>query len=746
MKKSKILTLISYSLVACTLLTGCGDKAMEVPELVEPIANNESYRPVYYGRIGDIDTGVGVVVPTDYCHFWTTSVDVDEIKVSVGQYVEAGEVVAVADIDGATEKIDSLNAELAIKEYTWGIREDIYEYDLSELTYKHMGYTEKQDTANAEAVATEIAILKENHSYDKLMYEYEVNNINESIAEQQKLQNDGTLVAKKSGYVTYVKDLADSDTVPYGENVVIISDYEDCYIELIETPVDAREIKIYPNHYTILSGEKINLTYDDYLPEEMMVAQNKGLYPNHRMKLEDESKMPEVGTSITVYFQMNIKEDVLVVGNDSIYQDDQGYFVNVKTETGIEARYVELGEKDNYYTEIVSGLEEGELVAYSSEAVMLDEYNELNVEFTEYASIRDIESYKVLDTSSKKYYCNYEGTISSVAVADGDEVEKGDLICTIETNEGSAMLTEMRNSIESFKSSHTSLMESYDASIKQLEIDMAAAYEAANTPAIPEVATGTDAELEVAEPEPYLYEQLSCQLEKLKLNKQLEEYNYTYQLGLMEANYNDVSAGNDGNGSINIYAMQSGEISSLNARVGKNISTGTRLYNVKTPADKVVQIRSENALKINQEVVLYNSEDDKKYTGRIIGVGGGTDSFYFTTIDEKIYITNNGASSTIFTYYVQMDDATYYDEPQGYKAHSLANKLENVVVLYQGQIFTEKMIETTSYYVWKVKDGELYKEYVQVIPAGNTGGICVISGVSEGDILAVEKTDDGAKE
>ena len=49
------------------------------------------------------------------------------------------------------------------------------------------------------------------------------------------------------------------------------------------------------------------------------------------------------------------------------------------------------------------------------------------------------------------------------------------------------------------------------------------------------------------------------------------------------------------------------------------------------------------------------------------------------------------------------------------------------------------MIETTVYYVWKIRDGELYKEYVQVIPAGNTGGLCVISGISEGDIIAVEK-------
>lgn len=736
MKKRKIAKLITYTLVACTLLSGCKGKHLEAPELVEPVTTNESYRPVTYGRIGNVNTGVGVVVPTDYCHFFTSSVQLSEIKVSVGEYVEEGQVLALVDTEEAKNNIEALNAELSLKDYVWSIKEDIYEYDLSELTYKHMGYTEKNDTVGAEQIATEIAILKENHSFDELMHQYEVDNINKRIEEEQKVLNDGTLVAKKSGYVTYVKNLSDSDMVPYGENVVIISDYEDCYIKVVKTPVEPRDMGIYSYYYTVLSGEKVDLVYKEYLPEEMIVAQNKGLYPSYRMMLADETKMPEPGTGITIYFHTNFKDNVLIVGNDSIFQDEKGTFVNVKTDEGVETRYIEIGEKDNFYTEVVSGLSEGELVAYSSEAIELEEYEELAVEYTEYMSTYEMESSKVLDTTSKKYYSEYEGTISSVAVADGDTVESGDLICTIETNEGSAMLAEMRNNIDSFKASHTGAMASYDEQIKQLEAEMALAYESANAPVETPTATDSDA-TEVEEVEPYLYEQLSCQLEKLKLNKQIEEYNYTYQLGIMEENYNEVSANNDGNGYISIYATQSGEISALNLRVGKNISVNDRIYNVKTPSEKVVQITSEEPLMINQKVAFYNG--DKNYTGTIIGLGSGSEDFYFTNIDNKIYITNNGQPSLMHTYYVKVDDEAYYDVSKDCSAYALTNNIENAVVLYKGQIFAEEMIETTVYYVWKIRDGELYKEYVQVIPAGNTGGLCVISGISEGDIIAVEK-------
>ena len=298
------------------------------------------------------------------------------------------------------------------------------------------------------------------------------------------------------------------------------------------------------------------------------------------------------------------------------------------------------------------------------------------------------------------------------------------------------MLAEMRNNMDSFKASHTGAMASYDEQIKQLEAEMALAYEAANAPVETPTATDSDA-TEVEEAEPYLYEQLSCQLEKLKLNKQIEEYNYTYQLGIMEENYNEVSANNDGNGYISIYATQSGEISALNLRVGKNISVNDRIYNVKTPSEKVVQITSEEPLMINQNVAFYNG--DKNYTGTIIGLGSGSEDFYFTNIDNKIYITNNGQPSLMHTYYVKVNDEAYYDVSKDCSAYALTNNVENAVVLYKGQIFAEEMIETTVYYVWKIRDGELYKEYVQVIPAGNTGGLCVISGISEGDIIAVEK-------
>ncbi|MBE5943834.1 MAG: efflux RND transporter periplasmic adaptor subunit [Lachnospiraceae bacterium] len=735
MRKSKFASIISYGVVMALFLTGCGETPAKAPKLIEPVANNESYRPVTMGDIGNVNTGRGVVVPTEYCHFWDTSVIVDEVMVTYGEFVEAGQVIATVDTEMAENGIRSLRESIAVKESKWSIAEEIYQYDLSELTYKYQGYVEMGMVTEAEAIASQIAILKENHNYDTLMHEYEINSLNEEIGKYQKILDEGTLVAKHSGYVTYIKDLSDSDMVSYGENVIIISDYEDTYISLVETPVEAREIDIYTSYHTYVNGEKEELEFYDYLPEEMMIAQNKGLYPTLRMKFLDESKSPEIGNNIIIYFYTEYKENVLLVGNDSLYQDEQGTYVNVKSENGVEQRYIEVGQKDNYYTEVVSGLSEGELIAYSSEAVVPKEYDELTVELQDYKMIYFMESNRILDTTSKKYYSDYEGTISSVAVADGDMVEKGDLICVIETNEGSAMLAQMRNDITNFKETHKMAMTDVDSQIAALEAEIAMAYEKQNQP-VDELATDTDS-LKVQEP--YLYEQLQCQLEKAKLTKQMTECDYTYQLQIMEENYAEISANNDGAGGISIYAQQAGVITSANMREGKNVSYGDRLYNIKTPSEKYVQIRSEEIVKVNQKIVFSEPSTDKSYEGTVVAIGGDEGGFYFSEVDGRVVITNNGMPNTFYSYLVKLDDESYYEAEGDFKAYGNNGSFDSVVVLREGQVYSETMLETQRYYVWKVCDGELYKQYVQVVPTPGKKEVCVVTGLTGGDVIAVEK-------
>ena len=52
------------------LAGGCGKMTeSSIPELEEPVALNEAYRPVEYGTIGSIQVLMATAVPRDYCNF-----------------------------------------------------------------------------------------------------------------------------------------------------------------------------------------------------------------------------------------------------------------------------------------------------------------------------------------------------------------------------------------------------------------------------------------------------------------------------------------------------------------------------------------------------------------------------------------------------------------------------------------------------------------------------------------------------
>ncbi len=807
MKLKNIKAKISYMLCAMLLLTtGCGKEAMEAPELKKPVAVNESYRPVEMGNVGDIEIRDGVVVPTDYCHFYLTTVKVSEVKVEIGDYVEAGTVIVEADTEGATEQIAALSGQKSLNTKTWDINCKIYEQNKKELEYRLKGIQENNATEQEKIIQTELAVMEENHSYDELFYNHQQKALDVEITKQQEIAGDGTLVASHSGYVTYIKDLADSDTVNSCDNVVIISDYEDCYIELPGDEKGHKLEKIYPVFYTIQDGKRKMLKLYEYLPEELMTAQARSLTPPIRMKFEGVGDMPEVGSNVPVFLQKTETKDSLIVGNDSLYEDEQGDFVYVKNGEGKEIRYVELGASDTFYTEIISGLSEGEMVYYTSDSVLPESYEEYTVGYDDYLATEESDFYSIKETTRKKFYSEYEGQIENIAVTQGQEVSVGDLICTIRTNEGSASLTEMYNGIINFKAAHVATMEVINKSISEKEDEIEAAYiarkqaeeEAGNaddnsgdesenngtngshetnssgegemstptdaiapqaTPSdatssggnagadttlgtVPMDATPSDAEEEKVSP--YLYEELNCQLEVLKLNKQLEELNYTYQLGVMEQQYNKVSCNNDGNGAVNIYAKRSGKVTNLNLKLGKNIKVGDRLFNIEVPSSSLVELRSEDALKINQSIKFVHG--DSAYEGTVVGINGNDGSSYFTHIDNKVYISNNSGDQAA-RYFVKMDDEKFYGLDKDYVARYPKKSIKNSVVIPGNYVYREDRVKagegTVTYtFVWKIVDGQLVKHYVQCVgTAGYTEDVCIISGLKAGDTIAVEYTE-----
>lgn len=108
------------------LAGGCGKMTeSSIPELEEPVALNEAYRPVEYAAIGSVQVLMATAVPRDYCNYYSANVNISQIYVEPGDTVNPGDELAVCDVDEAKKQLQECKAALAHENETYEISAQI---------------------------------------------------------------------------------------------------------------------------------------------------------------------------------------------------------------------------------------------------------------------------------------------------------------------------------------------------------------------------------------------------------------------------------------------------------------------------------------------------------------------------------------------------------------------------------------------------------------------------------------------
>ena len=691
--------------------SGCGKGTTEtVPELKESIAANSAYRPVESGEIGKTEVLFGTVVPTDYCSFYHTNVNISEIAVEIGDYVEAGDVVAYADVDAAKETLEGLNDDLENENQNYAINRQMAQI------------REHQITADAEASdevkSNWMAAEKENQRYDQLLHEYRAGKLNASIQEQQEIIEQGTLRAEHSGYVTYTKNIEEISAAEAYENIVVVADPDTPYIELADTTIAQYKYADYEVKYLQLNGEHYDVEEISYSMDEVILARVDSRYPNVRLACPKEAELT-MGATYPVFFRKKKIEGVLIIGADSLYGDENESYVYVKNETGgREKRTVTTGASDDNYVEALSGLEEGELVYYSSDARVPVDYEEYTVELTDYNIDNKSMSYSLEDKRIFWYDSEYEGTIAEIAVDREDEVKEGDLLYVIDSGEGKAALTEAGNNI----SQENTI---YAETIKGIEESLAAAADEDTR------------------------QLLNCQ-------RELEAVNHAYRLKKLQKAYDRIGTNNDGNGKISVYAAKSGTVIKISAKEGEYVTGSQHVMSVGEKAKKKLLVQMKPIEK--ERVYVDNIADfgetvtitvgEKAYTGHCTGwtanQANNLNKTWVSSDEDGAYLSHCTDSGYFYAaFYMEMEEEQFYEDMLIGKAVFSYLTMEDVIAIPSSLVYQETRItkpEQTYYYVWRVVDGELVKQYV-LIDEENSGGskTVVLSGLSQQDVLAKEK-------
>lgn len=702
-----VIPVVLTGLFFVMLIGGCGSKKTEtIPGLEEPAASNASYQQVTYGDIGTTNVLLGTAVPKEYGQAYKANVTVTRILVEPGDMVEKGDVLAYADVDEASASREAKQQELS------------HENTVYELNQKINQLQQENETEN---ITSQIAVLQENSRYDTKLHEYRVQKLNEEIAALDDLIADGTLKANHSGEVVYTKSLTVSRNAGTGENVVVVADTEDLEIKLKDVTVQNYKYKDVPEKYMLQSGERVPVAEREYSTDELVLAKINNDYPNVLIEKPEGVKL-KAGELYPIYFEEKKAEHVLLVGNNSLYQEDGENYVYVGTgDDTREKRKVTTGVSDDHNTQIVEGLEEGEAVYYETMERMPSDYTEYMVERSDFQVENHGLKYSRADKNARVYLTEKEGVIVEIAVEKDAEVKKGDLLYIIDTGEGKAAITEAANAIETENTTYQKQQADYDAQLTELQ-------------------NATDS---VSDYDRQL----------ITLQKEIAEADHSYTLQQLQAAYDTLSRGNDGTGKVFVYADTDGQVSKITAWEGDTVEAGVEILKMKGEtsdlllvqmvSSKSVTVYTDDIAEVGEPVSI--TSGDTTYTGTCVGFAAGSNN-----LDEGCLYTNeNGAHYTFQTtsgydtpaFYVRMKDEIVDDMGNGESVDFPYISMEDVIVLPAGMIYEEKDAmhpDKVSYFVWKIEGDHLVKQYVLLDDTLTGNGKVVLFGIESGDVLARE--------
>lgn len=743
-----------------------------IPELEEPVALNEAYRPVEYAAIGSVQVLMATAVLRDYCNYYSANVNISQIYVEPGDTVNAGDVLAVCDVDEAKKQLQECQAALAHENETYEISAQISDTQIkmweNQAAQQDNNEHNKMDTADGamadayeintdtnidERVAdmgefsteqtdknestdedynTQIATEQENQRYDKQLHEYRVQKINEQIALYQQLVDDGTLKAAHSGLVTYTKKLTEGRSAAAYENIVIVSDTDDLVLDIKDTAINEYKYSDYDKKYVIVDGEKYDVTESQYTSEVLVLSKINNRYPDVCVESREKPSLT-AGQMYPVYFEKTKANQALVVGKDSIYKDGDTRYVYVKNnEGGREKRIITTGESDENYTQVTEGLKEGELVYYNSTDQVPTKYSKYTVTRSDFDIANYGVQYSRSDAGTITETCDYEGQIVSVNVKQDDTVEKGMLLYVVDTGEGKAAITEAKNAIDSENESYAQKIADYNKQIKDLS----------------EENNRQDEKPDTA----YDEQQVKLNLQLLDLQKKLAGADHTYQLSRLQSAYDSISAGNDGKGNISVYAKNDGKVSKVSVKAGDNVEEGADILQITGNSTDVllVQVKESNSYKVYKDNIADVGErvslelDGTTIYGSCIGFAGygrEAQKGYINQDDKGVHITGNtdsGYGNAAF--YIKLDNGIP-DDLTGASAVKFSYVSFKKVVVVPTSIIHKQVNpmdkEDISYYVWKIDGDSVVKQPVILSDYTSGSNTLVLYGIDEGDEICL---------
>ncbi len=345
---------------AAALLCGCEQQAPEEDPLIVVEGSDDTLSNDY------VIAGIGDVVLTGEMRctyrqqkdqeisFALTGRLVDQVYVEEGDTVKKGDLLAELSAGNLERQIEDLEYRISRNEILLEHMETNEALEISQTWVNHLynGFYDEEGRDKA------IASVQQGYRYQKEDTEDALEMDRRQLEELKLELSNCRVYAGMSGIIYKLKEHLVDSTSKEGETIMTIMDNSHCLFETEKPEYNDFFKEGETVAMSVISGSAAGQY--ELLPYEM---EKWGEIQQFQVYDGPMTTGIEVGTSGTIEFELDRREQVLCIPKGLVNTADDRSYVYVTDEDGMrQIRWVETGLSGDSMVEIVSGLEEGERV------------------------------------------------------------------------------------------------------------------------------------------------------------------------------------------------------------------------------------------------------------------------------------------------------------------------------------------------------------------------------------------------
>ncbi len=364
MQKKTLTKSVALLLASGLLLSGCAQET-EDPKMIIIEEEEEEIAGVVGVTYQDVTLTKKITleyrsVISQDLSFDVEREKVEEVLVEKGDFVKAGQLLISLGTQDTANQIEDKEYEIKRMELQLAALEEKKAQDILEENFEFAvkddgkGYTQEVHEDNLERIEESYRSSIEN--YQDSLYIAKLR-----LEELKSGGGDHQIYAPFDGVLTYVRQGLEETTTTIGSVVITIMDPEECYF-FADKPEDARPLFQQGDIVTLnING---GLSNGDYPVELVDLNEEDAL--RFRLVSGGEDLSIALGTKASITKVLGERDHVLAVPTRALHKAGDITYVYIINELGEHiVRHVEVGLEGDTYTEIISGLEEGERIAAS---------------------------------------------------------------------------------------------------------------------------------------------------------------------------------------------------------------------------------------------------------------------------------------------------------------------------------------------------------------------------------------------